>query len=287
MKILEVNRFLKSFLSSLENRRPDYPEKVLKPFLDFIISLNQDLHFFIPILLELATLKTNNVMDKAAGLLKRRIERRYLRLCRLQDELNHLNLKNAMLSRETAGAARQLSPEDYIFSQIDFSRYREIGERDFGLFFPEGIKDFGDDFLKRQLGLDRSGILSLIERSYEKVHRNYRIKQESPLILSVMRTLETSLEDLPLFSAREIKLELRSLLCYFGGGFISSPEEIENIYMLYSLLVYNLDNIFITQQDGSKTKLFISPNGELSGTFMPDGKPWTRELIPVTAGIPA
>ena len=249
----------------------------LKPFLDFIISLKQDLPVFIPILRDLALLGTES--GKASGVLKRRIERRYVRLCRVQGELGRLDLKKA---------APGVSPEDYVFSQIDFSRYREIEETDFIFFFQEGITDFDESFFKKNFGPDHGEIRSLIEKSYEKADGTYIIKHENPkyeilLTLSVMRTLDTSLEDSPLFTAEEISAELKSLFNYLGGSAVFSPADFRNTDKLFSLLVLNLDGVIVTHKDGMETKLFISPKGDLSGIFRPGNKPWTRILIPVKA----
>ena len=254
----------------------------LKPFLDFIISLKQDLPVSIPILRDLALLETES--GKASGVLRRRIERRYLRLCRVQGELGRLDLKKAALG---------VSPEDYIFSQIDFSRYREIKEADFIFFFKEGITDFDKAFFKKNFGLDHGEIRSLIEKSYEKADGIYVIKHEdfkhkNPKYeilqtLSIMRTLETSLEDSPLFTAEEIGAEIKSLVNYLGGNTVFSPADFRNTDKLFALLVLSLDNVIVTHRDGMKTKLFISPKGDLSGTFRPGDKPWTKVLIPAKA----
>ena len=272
MNRLEVNQFLKSFFASLKNRGTMPYRTTLKPFLDFIVSLKQDLPLSIPVLRDLALLETES--GKASGVLERRMERRYVRLCRVQGELGRLDLKKA---------APGVSPEDYIFSQIDFSRYREIEEADFIFFFQEGITDFDESFFKKNFGLSSDEIRSLMGKSYDKVIETFRIKNENPLILSVMRTLETSLEDSPLFTAEEINTELRSLINYLGGNTVFSPAEIKNTGKLFSLLVLNLDSVIVTHRDGMETKLFISPRGDLSGIFRPGDKPWTRVLIPAKA----
>ena len=182
--------------------------------------------------------------------LMNRLERRYLRLCRNINELGRLDFKKA---------APGTSPEDFVFSRIDFSRYREILEKDFDLLFLDGLADFDDAFLRKNFKLGREEIRSLIERSYKKIEGSYKLRQESPLILSIMRTLETSLEDLPLFSTEDIR---------------------EHSETLYPLLLSSLDGVTVTHRDGKTTKLFLSAEGALSGTFQPGGKPWTRVLVP-------
>ena len=250
------------------------PAAKLKPFLDLVISLKRDLPVSIPLLRDLADManagKTTQDTGpgKGTGLLKRRIERRYLRLCRNQEELGRLNLKEA-----SPGS----SPEDYIFSQIDFSRYRKMDEKYFELFFPEGLEDFGDYFLKNFFDFNRGEILKTIEESYEKTEGLYKIQKETPLVLSIMRTLETSLENLDLFCAGEINGEVKNLWTYVSGR--KNQKLPPGAEKLYRSLVLSMDNTLYTHEDGMSTKFFISSKGDLSGTFRPGGKPWTLVLI--------
>jgi hypothetical protein len=241
--------------------------RILKPFLDYIQSINESMPFYasIPILRELTGLAADAAQAET-GPVKKRINRLYLRLCRLQEELGHLDLKKAK-----PNISLGLSLEDFIFSNIDFSRYREINENYFTTLFSEGLADFGEGFLRKNLNRGRSEIETLIEGSYKKGEGVYRIEKESPLVLSIMRTLETSLDTLPLLSLEEITQELDLIPAKYGGR--------ENQEKLYSLLVTSLDGISITHDDGMTTKLFISDSGELSGTFRPADKPWTLVLI--------
>ena len=146
------------------------------------------------------------------------------------------------------------TPEDFIFSRIDFSRYREIHEKDFNYLFLDGIEDFDEVFFKENFKLDIEEIKPIIENCYEKVDGIFILRRENPLILSIMRTLETSLEDKPLFSPEETGEEL------------------------YDLLLTSLNGVTVIHKDGMETRLFASEEG-LSGTFQPGGKPWTRVLI--------
>ena len=182
-------------------------------------------------------------------ILMNRLERRYLRLCRLQNEMSRLDFKNA---------APGVSPEDFIFSRIDFSRYREIQEKDFEFLFLGGIDDFDEAFYKMNFRLNLNEIKSLIESSYEISGGLCILKRENPVILSLMRTLETSLEDKPLFSSEEVS------------------------EMVYPVLLSRLDGVIFTHRDGMTTRLFLSAEGELSATFQPGGKPWTRVLVTAT-----
>jgi len=243
--------------------------QTLKPFLDYVLSINESMPFYasIPILRELTSLAANAAAFAAeTGPVKKRINRLYLRLCRLQEELGRLDLKKAK-----PNISLGLSLEDYIFSNIDFSRYREINENYFKTLFSEGLADFGEGFLSKNFNRSRSEIKTLIEQSYKKADGVYRIGKESPLILSVMRTLETSLDTLPIFNLEEITKEFDRIPAKYGGR--------ENQEKLYSLLVTSLDGVIITHDDSMTTKLSITASGELAGTFRPADKPWTLVLI--------
>ena len=286
MNRLELAHFFETFFAELGKagiRRqgppgPGFPSGwktrppnavALKPFQNFVSSLKQSVPLSIPLLQDLAILGTKMKAEvNGAGIITRRINRRYYRLCRTQEELGQLDLKKA-----APGVSSGLALEDYVFSRIDFTRYREIDRKIFETLFPEGLTDFDGAFLKNTFGLDRREIQSVIEGSYKNINGLYRIQRENPLILSIMRTLETSLESLPLFTDKEIQGELEKLLEYAGAGSMQGTER------LYPLLVCSLDNVLITHEDGMTTKLFISPQGDLSGTFLPGNKPWTRVLI--------
>jgi hypothetical protein len=183
-------------------------------------------------------------------LFRRRLDRRYARLCIIQGELGALDFNKA---------EKGSSLEDFVLSQTDFSRYREIPAAGFAFFTSEGLGDFEEPFFLKYFGISGPETLALIERSYRKEEAVYRLVRENPLILSVMRTIQTSLELGPLIR----------------------PEEVPEIPRgLFRDFVYKLDNRFITHEDGASTRLFISPSGDLSGTFRPGNKPWTLVLIP-------
>ena len=222
----------------------------------------------VPLLRDVAGLLSGK--DRGSGPLKKRMERLYMRLCRLQEELSRMDLKKARLGA-TLGVNGYKTLEDFTFQQIDFSRYRKVAEKDFDKLFPEGLTDFGEGFLKKNFGLGREEIQAVIEGSYQKTEGEYRLLRENSLILSVMRTLETSLEAVHLFTAEDVMEELQSLPDSAREKF---PEQ------LYPLLVSSLDNALVTHSDGMATKLFVSSNGDLSGTFRPGDKPWTLVLIP-------
>ena len=241
---------------------------ILKPFFDFILPQP----ISIPIIRELALLSTGTISaGLGSGLLVGGIHRRYLRLCRLQGELAGLDLKKAEPG---------VSLEDFVFSKIDFSRYKEIEDEYFETLFLEGLKDFAEAFFKEKFYLDRKEIQSMIETDYKKTEGIYRLQRENSMILSVMRTLETSLEDLPLFTPEEISEELKKIPGFDSGSIESFTPEIRNVEMLFPLLVLCLDGV-VFRGEGMETKLAISAEGNLEGIFQPDNKPWTRILIPM------
>jgi len=243
--------------------------QTLKPFLGYVSSINESnpLCASIPILRELTDMAVKAGKAEAAGPVKKRINRQYYRLCRLQEELGQLDLKKAKPS-----VSLGFNVEDYIFSNIDFSRYKEINETCFVRFFAEGLEDFPDAFLWINFRRRRDDIKDLIEKSYKKTEGVYRVIKEGPLLLSVMRTLETSLETVPPFCLSEIMEELDRIPAKYGGK--------ENKKKIFWLFVSSLDGVVITHDDGMATKLFITDSGDLAGTFRPADKPWTLILIP-------
>ena len=242
--------------------------RILNALFDF--ALTQPLS--IPIIKELALFSAGTAQARLeTGPLKRGIHRRYLRLCRLQGELGRLDLKKA---------APGVSLEDFVFSKIDFFRYREMEVNYFETLFLEGLKDFGEVFFREKFSLGKREVQSLIETNYTKTDNLYRLQRENSIILSVMRTLETSLEDLPLFTPEEISEELKKLSDFSGGSRGSLPPEVRNSDTLYPLLLLSLDNVVIVHEDGMETRLIFSAQGNLEGIFRPENKPWTRILIP-------
>ena len=267
MNRLEISKFLESFFPALplpgEEIKPPQME-ALKAFLDIISSLKKTLPLSIPLLRDIAALNKDG--SNFQGQICERINRRYLRLCRIQEELGRLDLKKAPPGTRA---------EDYIFSQIDFSRYRKIDEKTFLSFFLEGLEDFTDVFFKNNFGSDKEKVKTTMEQSFLLQDGVYILKRDNPIILSIMRTLETSPESRQLFSAEEINEEINKLLEFMGGGKFTKQK------LLYPLLVNSLDNKIICHEDGMKTKLSVSSNGNLSATFRPGDKPWTMVLITV------
>ena len=225
----------------------------------------------MPLLRDLSDLASGK--NRVSGPLKRRLERLYIRLCLLSKDLSRLDLKKARLGA-ALGIDGYKTLEDFAFSGIDFSRYHNITETEFDKLFLEGLSDFDESFFKKNFGLGKKELQSVMQESYQKTGGQYTLRRENSLVLSVMRALETSLETLPLLSAGEVIAELHNL---------PAPAREKLPKPLYPALVLALDGATITHSDNMTTRLFIAPSGDLSGTFRPEDKPWTQVLIPAEA----
>ena len=273
-------------------------QEELKPFINHLLSIRNEVLPSVGLLYDLAALcasgeglvkpdnlkqtgipqnvlSANNSRQKNSLVMK--IDRLYRRLTFVQDELSRLDLAKATPNAEQ-NAERRASFEDIVFSSIDFSRYETIAGDTFNDFFLEGLNDFDEAFYTRNFCMPAKEICSLIERGYSGEGEAYKIKPVNPhetfLLLSVMRNLETSLENTPLFTGGEVETQIRCLLNKFPAkAMLQKPEE------LYSLLIANLDNVSITHSDDRITRLTINQQGELAGVFKPGGKNWTRVLV--------
>jgi hypothetical protein len=215
----------------------------------------------IPLLRDLASLPA-----LAEGPLRQRLERRYIRLCRVQGDLGRLDF-----SKAKAGG----SFDDFVFSQTDFAKYQKIDEEDFP-FYSEGPEDYDDNFFVKNFKISSKTAKEMIIKCYSTNDKTFTLNKASPVILAIMRTLETSLEMLPLFTEAEILMELKTLYEFLEAG----PFPEGSAAGFFRFLVQRLDNCSIIHKDGMETKLSVSPEGALRGTFRPGGKPWTLALIP-------
>jgi hypothetical protein len=198
------------------------------------------------------------------GLLWKRLERRYLRLCAVQEGLGRLDFKKA------GGGA---SFDDFVFSQTDFSRYGKIPESRF-ILYTEGLEDFEGNFFTKNFRMSRAETETAVNRSFKKIGGLYCLIRPSPVILAVLRTLETSTETLPLLRPEEILAEMKALYEYLNEG----PFPAGSISGFFSYLAGRLDNTAVIHTDGMETRLFIDKNGNLAGIFKPGGKAWTLVL---------
>jgi hypothetical protein len=202
------------------------------------------------------------------GLLWKRLERRYLRLCAVQEELGRLDFKKA---------GGSVSFGDFVFSQTDFSRYAKISARDFAL-YTEGLEDFGDPFFTENFRISRAETAQTINRSFRESDGFYLLRRPGPVILAIMRTLETSTAALPLVRPEEISGEMKALCGYLGIEADLLPGEKAGAFLAW--LFGRLDKTAVTHADGAETLLFTGENGSLMGTFKPGGKAWTVTLAP-------
>jgi hypothetical protein len=203
--------------------------------------------------------------------LNRRLESRYRRIKFVYQELARLN--TVLQPGDTAaaisgGTARNAeSFEDLVFKNIDFSVYKKIEAEEFRLLFDEGLEDYNDDFFEDAFKMSRDEVREIITSAYIKIGPFYVCKKSGPLLLSFMRTLQTSLDFAPILMEKDTE----------------SPEQ-------YRALITALDGVVIHHSDGTETKLFVPGEGAgsadgtsdrpaLSGTFHPLGKAHTIALI--------
>jgi hypothetical protein len=218
-------------------------------------------------------------------LVRQRIESRYKRILFVHEELEKLNalVKLEPLAKQELSekpeqntrveekkpkpnALTGRSFEDFVFSRINFSVYKKIDTEDFNLLFRDGLSDYDDPFYMNFFAMNREEAAKIINESYVKAGPVYLCKKSSPLLLSIMRTLHTSLEFAPLLGSADIP----------GSEDIKAAAEV-------------LDGLVIKHDDGMETNLFIpkpednSPNVQstalLCGTFHPLGKACTITLI--------
>jgi hypothetical protein len=251
----------------------------------------------VPVLADLAFLhtgdKAHGIADDNAGisetsaasggLIRRRLERRYLRIRFVQEELGKLDFKKA---KPGAGF------EDFVFAAVDFSVYREIPRQDFALFSEAGLADYGDSFFEGSFRLKRKAVLGIIRGAYREAGSSFIIKDEkllnNSLVRSIMRSFHCSLDFAPLFDREEILRECACLLRFPeepAAGAVFSPP-LWGIDAFFAGLVRSLHGAVIIHRDGMWTELRAedgagSAGGSLvlKGTFYPHGKAYTIPLV--------
>ena len=206
--------------------------------------------------------------DEIVSLVRRRIESRYRRLLFVHQELEKLNaLAKLEPSAKTTGdnTLSNRSFEDFVFSRINFSIYKKIDTEEFTLLFCDGLQDYEDAFYTNFFSMSREEVRKTINGSYVRAGPFYLCKKSSHLLLSIMRTMHTSLDFAPLLGADDI----------------ADRDQLKAVAGV-------LDGLVIRHDDGMETKLFIpqaaDPNMQdmalLCGTFHPLGKACTVTLIP-------
>jgi hypothetical protein len=213
----------------------------------------------------------NDLPETFLAVVRQRIESRYRRILFVHRELAKIDKdcqswaakkavsKNGGNSPKTVPGG---SFEDFVFNRIDFSVYKKIDAEEFRLLFDEGLADYEEAFYQKNFAMDSAAVRRIIAGAYIKAGLFYLCKTAGPLLLSIMRTLHTSLDFAPLLVAGET----------------ADPSQFPKTMEL-------LDGLVIRHQDGMETNLFIQPGTQpggppiLRGTFYPLGKPCTVTLI--------
>jgi hypothetical protein len=213
--------------------------------------------------------------------LRERLESRYARIRFVHEELGRLDFGKARPGRDF---------DEFVFEQIDFSVYDSIGEDEFRLIWDTGLADFSDAFYEKNFRMNREAVKRLIHRAYTRNNDRYSCgggeKQLSDLmVLSVMRTLHTSLEFAPLFDREGIFHECT--------GLVRSLEKdqgetysylVRSLGDLYRELLQSLHAVTLKQGDGTDTLLSVAGDASgqpvLYGTFHPHNKAHTIPLTP-------
>ena len=219
--------------------------------------------------------------EALVALIRRRIESRYRRIVFVHRELAKLDAaaKQSFSASESEDGKNDVTEksgestktmgrnfEDFVFSHIDFSVYKKIDAEEFRLLFDEGLSDYEESFYQKNFAMNSEEIRGIINGSYIKAGPFYLCKKAGPLLLSIMRTVHTSLDFAPLLGADDI----------------SGPEQLREV-------VGVLDALVIHHDDGMETRLFVPKKTMntagtdslplLCGIFHPLGKPYTVTLI--------
>jgi hypothetical protein len=232
-----------------------------------------------PILADIAALcaaAPGGTTDAAAswGPVRRGLNRRYLRVRFVQRELERLDFKKAPPG---------VRFNDFVFTQIDFSAYKKIPVEEYSLYSREGLEDFDPTFFTRNFRLSRETALDLIQRAYIRIGGFYYIRQKkllsNPLLMAVLRNLQTSLDFAPLFTSEAVRDECRTLSRDAGSGAAPLPED--RLNRLPETALTALHGASMIHPDGMKTDLSAMREGNillLKGAFHPHGKTYTITL---------
>jgi hypothetical protein len=234
----------------------------------------------MPVLRDIAALGNPGDTDGAGGsgpgIIRRRLDRRYARICVVYRELSRLDFNRAKPG---------IGLEDMVFAQTDFDAYRKISREDFKAFFDEGLEDFEDSFYKYNLMMDRSAVQRAISRRYTLEGDYYVYTGENPLLLGIMRSLHTALDFAPLIRPGEALEETAFLIRFLQSQSAMEEDALSSLTRsqdnLFSALLRSLDGAKAVHPDGMTTTLFIQEGSDppvLYGTFLPENKPHTIQL---------
>jgi hypothetical protein len=229
-----------------------------------------------PALAGMALLRGASPAGAAAGALGERLTRRYRRVCFVQEELGRLDFTKA----KTGDVL-----ESFVFNHIDFSWYKKIEQKEFTLLFIDGPEDFGEPFFEKTFRRNREAVKKIITGHYQKIGGFYYLRRENPLIFSIMRSLHTSLEFLPLVCLEDIREECAGLVRVLESRGLIDPGAFPGLErkmpLLFPCLLRALDGLCFSHDDGQQTCLrCVSREGVLilEGIFHPQGKPCTIPL---------
>jgi hypothetical protein len=260
--------------------------EALGAFLRLLRALPGKIALQMPVLSDIAVFGAgaDGAGRSAPGIIRRRLDRRYARICVVYRELGKLDFNKAQ-----PGAGL----EDMVFAQTDFDAYRRISREDFNAFFHEGLDDFEDSFYRYNLMMDRDAVRRAISRWYTSEGDCYVYAGENPLLLGIMRSLHTALDFAPLIRAEETLEETAFLIRFLQSQ--SALEEgalsalTENQGLLFFTLLRSLDGTTATHPDGRATALFVEEGSDppvLCGTFFPENKAHTIRLTRPASSSP-
>jgi hypothetical protein len=275
MNYLNAEQALRAFFASLREGNPG-PGPVRR-FLGEIAAYSGKAA--VPVLKGIAGLGSGPPVSGGTENLRERLESRYARIRFVHEELGRLDFGKARPGKDF---------DEFVFEQIDFSIYDRIGEGEFRLIWDTGLADFSDAFYEKNFRMNREAVRRLIHRAYTKNNGSYSCgggeKQLSDLmVLSVMRTLHTSLEFAPLFDREGLLNECTGLVRSFGEG-ETFFYLVRSFGDLYRELLQSLHAVAFKQGDGTDTLLStaVDASGQavLYGTFHPHNKAHTIPLTP-------
>jgi hypothetical protein len=243
-------------------------------FLSLLRKLPGELALKTPILKDIADLSSDTVTPQSP--IRRRLDRRYARICVVHGELGKLDFKKA---KSGTGF------EEFVFAQTDFDRYQKIDRGDFNTFFDEGLEDFDDSFFKTNFTMDRGAVRKAIFHWYKIEGEQYLCAALNPLLMGIMRTLHTAMDFAPLIKPEEILMEWESLIRFLQSKSALGEDDLaglaENFSPFYSGLLSSLNSVTVIHPDGMNTTLSFRPNETppaLYGTFHPSQKAHTIRL---------
>jgi hypothetical protein len=249
-------------------------DRPLEDFLRLLRELPGELALKTPVLRDIADLGNNTVTPQSP--LRRRLDRRYARICVVHGELSKLDFKKAK-----AGTGL----EEFVFTQTDFDRYQKIDREDFNTFFDEGLDDFEDSFFKTNFTMDRGAVRKAIFHWYKSDGEQYLCVSANPLLMGIMRTLHTALNFAPLIKTEEALEECGILVRFLQSKSALGKDALsgltENFSALYSGLLRSLNNVTVIHPDGMGTTLSFRPHETppaLYGMFHPSNKAHTIRL---------